>query len=249
MQEAVQLAHQKGYKCICKVDRLYMESELEQLTQYLKHLSEIKIDDILISDLGVKQLVEENQLPFKCIYAPETLLTNQYDVQVIHDDGFAGCVISKDIVLKDMLDIANSQPEYCYLRGYGPILISYSKRRFISLYLQEEQEHINDYYLTESNRPEQRLPIVEKQMGSWLYGPTLICFDSLTDIKKSKLAGLIFDGNLYDDDFNLQVVEQFFACEEGKINASEALENIKRLNQTIEYTSLSEIKKTGLDKA
>ncbi len=240
-------AHQLGLKVIIKADRLFDQSELEKLVSYLKYLESIKVDEVLFSDLTVKMLVDKYRINLKTVYAPETLLTNKYDVQQLKTDGFDSCVISKDIPLEDMFEIAISNEDYCYLRVHGPILISYGLRRFISVYLDDFKEYSDNYYLCEENR-ETRLPIVEKETGTWVYGYTLQSISEISNIIKQPLKGIIFDNMLYDDKYTIEVIKIYKDVLNQKVDYQSALAKLIKLNDKVIYTEISEIKKTALDK-
>lgn len=214
---------------------------------FLQYLDVIAVDEILFSDLTIKMLADQYALKMKTIYAPETLLTNKYDVRQLQLDGFDSCVISKDIPLTEMFDIAASNKDYCYLRIHGPILISYGLRRFISVYLNEFKEYTDNYYLCEEHR-ETRLPVVEKESGTWLYGYTLQSVNEIVNICQRPLKGIIFDNMLYDDEYTIAVIKIYEDVIGQKLDSQKALEKLMQLNEKIIYTDISEIKKTALDK-
>ena len=240
-------AHRLDLKVMVRLDRLYDESELSDLQKYLAFLNERKADGLLFSDVGVKMLVEQNHLELQTLYAPETLLTNSYDVTALKQDGFAGCVVSKDIPLEDSYQIINDNPDYCYLRLFGPILLSYSKRHFISMYLDEEKEHRDDYYLQEETR-DLLMPMVEKEKGSWLYGNCLQSLDRIKEIYQLPLKGVLFDGIIYDDEFVLTALKTHIEVLNDKISAEEALQSLEKQDGKAVFSSISEIRKTSLNK-
>ncbi|MGI6608540.1 MAG: U32 family peptidase [Erysipelotrichaceae bacterium] len=240
-------AHQSDLQVIVKADRLFDQSELDELVSFLKYLDSIGVDSILFSDLTVKMLIDEYDLKMKTIYAPETLLTNKYDVKQLQSDGFDSCVISKDIPLTDMYEIAAFNKDYCYLRVHGPILISYSLRRFISVYLNQYKEYTDHYYLCEENR-NTMLPIVEKETGTWLYGDTLQSISEISNIIRQPLKGIIFDNMLYDDKYTVEVIKIYLDVLNKRTECQSALEELLLLEKKIVYTDISEIKKTALDK-
>lgn len=247
LKDITNKAHQLQLKVIVKADRLFNQSELNELLIFLKYLEEIEIDEVLFSDLTIKMLIDKHNLKLKTIYAPETLLTNKYDVQQLQIDGFDSCVISKDIPLGDMFEIASSNKDYCYLRVHGPILISYGLRRFVSVYLDEPKEYTENYYLREEHR-ETLLPIVEKETGTWIYGDTLQSISEIKTILKQPLKGIIFDNMLYDDEYTIEVVKIYKDVLDKKVDCKKAIEKLYLLDEKINYTDISEIKKTALDK-
>lgn len=240
-------AHRLNLKVMVRLDRLYDESELNDLQEYLTFLNQRKADGLLFSDVGVKMLVEQNHLELQTLYAPETLLTNSYDVTALREDGFGGCVVSKDIPLEDSYQIINDNPDYCYLRLFGPILLSYSKRHFISMYLDEEKEHRDDYYLQEETR-DLLMPMVEKEKGSWLYGNCLQSLDRIKEIYQLPLKGVLFDGIIYDDEFVLTALKNHIEVLNDKISAEEALQSLEKQECKAVFSSISEIRKTSLNK-
>ncbi|NLZ75553.1 MAG: hypothetical protein GX914_03525 [Erysipelotrichia bacterium] len=247
LKDITNKAHQLQLKVIVKADRLFNQSELNELLIFLKYLEEIEIDEVLFSDLTIKMLIDKHNLKLKTIYAPETLLTNKYDVQQLQIDGFDSCVISKDIPLGDMFEIASSNKDYCYLRVHGPILISYGLRRFVSVYLNEPKEYTENYYLREEHR-ETLLPIVEKETGTWIYGDTLQSISEIKTILKQPLKGIVFDNMLYDDEYTIEVVKIYKDVLDKKVDCKKAIEKLYLLDEKINYTDISEIKKTALDK-
>lgn len=247
LKDITNKAHQLQLKVIVKADRLFNQSELNELLIFLKYLEEIEIDEVLFSDLTIKMLIDKHNLKLKTIYAPETLLTNKYDVQQLQIDGFDSCVISKDIPLGDMFEIASSNKDYCYLRVHGPILISYGLRRFVSVYLDEPKEYTENYYLREEHR-ETLLPIVEKETGTWIYGDTLQSISEIKTILKQPLKGIVFDNMLYDDEYTIEVVKIYKDVLDKKVDCKKAIEKLCLLDEKINYTDISEIKKTALDK-
>jgi collagenase-like PrtC family protease len=238
-------AHKLSLKVIIRVDRLYEEHELEALRDYLRFLNAERADGLLISDLAVAMLAEEEGLNLACLYAPETLLTNSSDVRQLLQSGMKGCVISKDIPLSAMKQIALNNPEGCWLRVYGPQLIAYSRRRFVELYLQDGREHPKNYFLQEESRP-QKLPIIEKSTGSWLYGPCLQSLTEIKDIMTWPLHGIIFDGAFSADREVLQALRLHLEVLQGQLSAEEAAGQLPA--QQAGYQALSAIRRTVMDK-
>lgn len=243
----VSLIHGENLKCVVKCDMLYDERNLDSLKDYLVFLNELKVDAVLFSDITIKVLVDQNNLNLQTIYAPETLLTNKYDVEVLKQDDFSNCVISKDIPLSDAYDIVNYINDYCYIRVHGEILISYSKRRFISAYYGEDKEYIDRYYFVEESR-ENKMPVVERRDGFWMYGYTLESLSQISTIASLPFRGVIIDNILEDDDYSLEVVKLYMAVLNKEISEDEAFEKLSSLNENVVYMGIDDIKRTCLKK-
>lgn len=201
----IKKAHLLGFKVWVKVDKLYEEDELEALEEYLNFLVDNNADAVWYTDMAVKVLLEKKNIAL--VYAPETLLTNKYDVACCLKEANY-CVISKDIPLENILAIVDEN-DNCFIRIHGEILISYSKRRFISSYLDKyDEEYTDNYYLKEENRDEY-LPIIERKDGSWLYGFTLVSYHEIKDLSKHNFKGFIIDNIFESDDRTIKVVRDY----------------------------------------
>ncbi|MBE6125752.1 MAG: hypothetical protein E7186_05425 [Erysipelotrichaceae bacterium] len=244
LKECIKAAHRLNRKLYVRCDRLYDQNELEALEGFLVNISEWGADGIIYSDIGVFSLLEKLSISCKGIYAPETLLTNYRDIADLKDDGVEGCVISKDIPLDDVIEIAENCPEYCYLRIHGPILIAYSHRRYIASYLQEDREHAEGYYLQEETR-DTRLPLVEKKEGSWLYGTVLQSLNVIKMLEEKPFAGFIVDNVFDDDEETLRILDLYEKVIKGTLDGRTAL---NQLDGSREYTAIEDVRKTWLDK-
>ena len=236
--------HECGFRCLIKMDRLFEEEELDSVRDYLRRLENWQADGVIYTDLGVKMMLEETDSDLEGIYAPETLLTDYYDIESLKNDGTDCCVISKDIPLRDAYAIMKAVPDYCMIRIHGPILIAYSRRNYINAYLDTRGiEYTDGYYVQEETRKE-KLRMVEKSSGNWLYGPCLQSFSELKYLVSQPCRGMIMDNVYLDDEYTLKCLELYKEVREEKMTASQALEQAGQLN----YMDINELKETWLEK-
>ena len=241
-----ELASKSDFKVLVRVDRLYSEEEIDNIRVYLRGLENAGVYGVLCTDLAVKVLVEEQNYNLRVIYAPETLLTNRYDVEELKNEGFDHCVISKDIPLDDVYDIIDHVRDYCWLRIHGPILLAYSARHYVSSYL--EKDCCNRIFEIQESTRDDRLTMIEKESGSWLYGMCLESFDEIAKLLSSPIHTLLVDNIYLSDDYTLKVLELYKEVISGTTEAEKALTMLKDYDSSILYNSLSEIRKTVLDK-
>ncbi len=246
-EEDISRIHKAGFKALVKADRLYEEDELEALQQFLEKLGQWGTDGIIYTDLAIKVLLERMHLDIEGIYAPETLLTNYYDIRTLKDDGAGSCVISKDIPLRDVYAIVSHVPDYCMVRIHGPILIACSRRRYISAYLQSDAEYTRDYYLQEETR-EEKLRTVEKSSGNWLYGPCLQSFSEIGYIYGQPFRGVIMDNVYLDDEYTLKAVQLYQKMLRENGDPVATLDSLKQVNNDVSYVDINELKETWLEK-
>lgn len=247
IETAVKMIHEAGYKAYVKADILYQQFQLTDLEDFLTKLQNIAVDGIIYTDIGVYKLMQKLNVSYKGIYAPETLLTNWYDINDIRNDGVDNCVISKDITFDDVCLIADKCPGYCFIRIHGPVLLTYSRRKYISSYLEKEAEYTDGYFLQEETR-DTRLPIIEKEYGSWLYGLVLQSIRTIRKMCEKEFAGFIIDNVIYDDEYTVTTAEIYCDLIDGRLTEQEAADKLMAVNKEIEYTAMEEIRETWLDK-
>ena len=244
--QAIDKIHALGKKAVIRCDLLFNENQLELVEEYLRKLAEHKADMIIYTDLGVKMLLEGLKLPLKGIYAPETLLTDYYDIQELKNDGVDGCIISKDIPLRDAYTISEEVPDYCYLRIHGPVLIAYSRRRYISSYLDENNEEYLDGYTIQELTRKEKLPLIQKSSGSWLYYACLQSFNEIDHLINSKLKGLVIDNHWYPDSYTLDIITLYRKVINKEISGEEIERQLLQICPDIDYLDINELKETWL---
>ena len=244
---AIEAIKKAGFRAAVKVDRLFYEDELPELEDYLRLLDLHHADTVICTDIGVKQISDRLKAGYETIYAPETLLTNVHEIESLRRDGMTGCVISKDITLREVYDIIRLIPDYCYLKIHGPVLLSYSGRGYISSYLNRKGNYLEGYHLVEETR-EDILPIVEKNGESWLYYQTLQSFSEIGYLLQTPLKGVIIDNSLYCDEYTLHTVSLYRQIIDGLIEPAQALEQLKGFDRSIQYLDINDLKATWLQK-
>lgn len=247
LEETLKECHHFGMELWVRLDCLYEEREMTALGEYLKRLDDLGADGIMFTDLAVNELAMENGLSLKRMYTPETLLTNSYDVAELERE-MDYCVISQDITLHDIREIIDASKERCCLRIHGPILLSYSRRMFISAYLKTDREVYDDgYYVIEETRSN-KMPLIQTARGCWLYGNSLQSLSEIEMIDRSPLAYVIVDNNLTDEKYNLSVIDLYNGILAGSITVAEAVKRLESLDERIGYTDLSSVQESWLDK-
>lgn len=236
-----------GMSVWVKLDCLYEENELESLNEYLAYLDGIKVYGVMFTDIAVNELAIENGYGFKKMYTPETLLTNSYDVSLLTEE-MDYAVISQDITFDDIRTIIDDNPGKCYLRVHGPILLTYSKRHFISAYLKQDRDVYDDgYYVIEETR-DNKMALVQSERGCWLYGNILQSLHQIESLKESALAGIIIDNVLYDEQYNLFVLDLYNDVAERKISGQQAVGKLHEYNSEMQYTDLKDVQESWLNK-
>ena len=97
-------------------------------------LHEIGINGLIFQDFGVLQIVNRKGYGFKMIYHPLTLNTNSSTLNTLSHYGISGAFVSKEISLKEQLEIRKNCDMPLFVLGHGVQYMMMSKRHLISNY-------------------------------------------------------------------------------------------------------------------
>ncbi|MBO5588463.1 MAG: U32 family peptidase, partial [Anaerovibrio sp.] len=134
LKEAVEFAHKLGRKVYVTVNIFPHNSDMEKLPEYLAYLNEIRVDAMLIADLGIFTLAKK--------YAPDTDIhistqannTNWVTVNTWADMGASRVVLAREMSLGEIRTIREKCPVELEMFVHGAMCISYSGRCLMSNY-------------------------------------------------------------------------------------------------------------------
>ena len=102
---AVEYAHEQNVKIYVTVNNLVSDAEMSGLYDYLKYLQDIKVDAIIVHDLGVINLVNETKLD---IPMHASTMMNVHSVEMateLKGLGISRIITSRDIALYQVQEI------------------------------------------------------------------------------------------------------------------------------------------------
>lgn len=155
------------------VNKIFHNSELDDLKSYLEYLKTKKIKGIFFSDFAVLNICKKLDMLDLLIYDPTTYIVNYKELEFF-EGLIKGVVISPFISLEELKEFKSDKLELFFL-GNGRIPLFYSKRKLIKNYT---LYHNIDYNfqsqrlcLKEQLRENEFYPIVEDNNGTFVYSP------------------------------------------------------------------------------
>lgn len=179
------------------LNRIIHEEELSLLYDFLAQVHPL-VDGIYFNDLSILHYAKKLGINSKCLFNPDTLMTNNLDCQFYLNQGLKGLVLSKEITLEEILDILAKCTPQLDLIIHGRLNMSYSKRHFLKSYfnyLNKSKTILNqtNLRLQESTR-EELMPILEEESGTSIYTDfTLESFNEIVRLKQASLQRAIID--------------------------------------------------------
>ena len=132
LQEIVHYAKLRGVKIYVTVNTLVKEKELASLFDYLKELSSLCVDAIIVQDLGVATIAK-NYFPHLALHASTQMTAHSLeDVLFLKQFGFKRVVLAREMQLTDIAYITKHVDIEIETFVHGALCYSYSGQCLMS---------------------------------------------------------------------------------------------------------------------
>lgn len=205
MEEAVKYLHERGKKGYLTVNVFANTSELDDIEKYLKTVSAIGVDGIIISDPGIFYIAKKIGIKTPISISTQANVTNLGAVNFWSDCGASRVIMAREVTAKDLeTTIANANCEV-EVFIHGAICISMSGRCLISSYMTGRNANKGEcthpcrwnYALVEETRQGEYYPVYEDEKGSYLYNSKDLCLiDKIGELTKMGVKSGKIEGRM-----------------------------------------------------
>ena len=206
MQEGISFAHQNNAKVYVTVNIIAHNDDLKGIEDYLKELSTIKPDALIISDLGVFNIAKRVCPKIDIHISTQANSTNYETFNMWYKLGAERVVCARELSLSEIKDIKeNINGREIEAFVHGAMCISYSGRCLLSSYFTHRSANLGDcshpcrwkYYIVEETRPNEYMPIFENERGTYIFNSKDLCMiDHLDDLIDSKVDSFKIEGRM-----------------------------------------------------
>lgn len=196
LRKAVAVAHSMGKKAYITVNIFPHNDDLVHLPEYIRYLSEIKADAIIISDLGVYRIVRQVAPDLPIHISTQANNTNWSSVLFWQQAGAKRVVLARELSLKEIQEIRSKVDIELEAFIHGATCMSYSGRCLLSNYMTGRDANRGEcaqacrwkYHLVEATRPGQYIPVTEDERGTYIFNTKDLCL--LAHIPELVASGL-----------------------------------------------------------
>ncbi|MBR3148995.1 MAG: U32 family peptidase [Eubacterium sp.] len=185
LKEAIEYAHSFGKKVYLTCNTLPRNNELAQLPEYLKYVSDIGVDALIIADMGVLALAKK--------YAPDTDIhmstqvgiVNYEAANALYELGAKRIVTARELSLDEIKEIRDKTNPNLEIEVFihGAMCMSFSGRCILSDYMVGRDANRGDcaqpcrwkYSLVEETRPGQYFPVNQDESGTYIFNSKDLC--------------------------------------------------------------------------
>lgn len=158
---------------VVSLNNLYVDDQLELLTNCLKQLKQLKVKNIIFADYAIKQICDElNYHPY-LVYEGITLNTNYGQLAFFKENKIPEVVLSSQLFLNEIIEIAkHKQGVKVMLKAEGYDLLMHSKWMLLTNFQKEfkVKKNLSNqlFYLKEETRQLPNL-IYEDETGTHMF--------------------------------------------------------------------------------
>lgn len=207
IKEAKDYATVRGKKIYVTLNIIAHNEDFEGLADYIRNLSEIGIDGVIVADPGVFSLVRETAPAMKITVSTQANNTNYHTANFWHNQGARRIVLARELSFLEIVEIISKTPEAMEIETFvhGAMCISYSGRCLLSHYLTERDGNRGDcaqpcrwqYHLVENTRPGDIFTLDEDSRGSYIFNSKDLCLvHEIPDLIKAGVSSFKIEGRM-----------------------------------------------------
>lgn len=221
LKQAIGFAHARSKKVYVTVNIFARNADFEPIKKYLKFLESIKVDAVIVSDLGVLRLAHETT-SLEIHISTQANVLNKYTAETYVNLGASRIILARECSLPEIKEIAS------HLKGkaeievfvHGAMCVSYSGRCLMSAYMNGADRDANrgactqacrfKYALVEEKRPNEFFPISEDIRGSYILNSRDMCLaDHLKDLADAGVVSVKIEGRTKSESYVAGVVNTY----------------------------------------
>ncbi|MFH2046223.1 MAG: U32 family peptidase [Pseudomonadota bacterium] len=183
LNEAVRFAGKAGVKVYVACNIFSRNNEQKAIKDYLKSLSKIAPDAVIIADPGIL-LEAKNIMPDMPIHLSTQANTTSYKAALFWKNmGVSRINTARELSLKEIKEIASLGEVEIEAFVHGAMCISYSGRCLLSNFMENRDSNHGmcchpcrfSYAVVEQTRPGEYMPIGEDSRGTYIFNSKDLC--------------------------------------------------------------------------
>ncbi|MGE5543330.1 MAG: peptidase U32 family protein, partial [Bacillota bacterium] len=187
IKEGLRIAHLAGRRVYVTVNVFAHNHDIDRLPVYLKELSKLGVDGLIISDPGVLLLAQEFSPDLPVTISTQANVTNFKSAEFYRRQGASRLVLARELSIEEIARIKQSVPIELEVFIHGAMCLSYSGRCWLSQAMTGRSANLGEcahpcryrYALVEEKRPGQYFPVAEDERGSYVMNSKDLCMISL----------------------------------------------------------------------
>lgn len=207
MREGLRYAHERGKKVYLTANIIPHNDDLDDFADYIKSIRSLGFDGILVSDLGMFDIVRSEAPELPIHVSTQANNTNYRSALMWYRLGAKRVVLGREMSFKEIAEFRSKLPEELELEAFihGAMCISYSGRCLLSNYMTGRDSNAGacahpcrwNYSLVEEKRPGQYFDVEENERGTFIFNSKDLCtIEHIPELVKSGITSLKIEGRV-----------------------------------------------------
>lgn len=219
MQEAVKIAHSFGKKVYITLNIIAKDEDFDGLKEYLKFLQNIKVDAVIVADIGVMEFVRKYAPKIDIHISTQANIINSYTAKFFADLGVKRLILARELSLEQIKNLRKNLPKEVEIEVFvhGAMCMAYSGRCLLSNYLTGRDSNHGEcvqacrwkYYVREVSRDDE-LEVQEDEKGSYIFNSKdLNMLSHLQELKEAGVDSIKIEGRMKSSYYVATVVNAY----------------------------------------
>lgn len=197
------------YSLFISVNKNIFNNELADLTEKLVELSHLSIRGVLFYDLGVLNIVRENNISLNLVWHQTHMVTNYNTCNFYYEKGVSAGFLANEITLDEILEIKKRTKMKLMVECFGYPIMSHSRRMLLTNYFKSiGKEKENRVYHLE-NMNEEYLLKESSDGASILCGKLINGVKPLFDLVENGIDYVVLDMQEVDKSIGKEVLTTY----------------------------------------
>lgn len=218
--EAVNYAHNLGKKIYVTLNIFAHNQDINYMPRFIKYLDSIKVDGVIVSDLGVFHTVKENAPNIDIHISTQANSINWATVKAWRDLGATRVILAREMTLKEIKEIKEKVPDIeIEVFIHGAMCMAYSGRCLLSNYFTNRDANRgvcaqdcrwNYKVVAQDHESAGAHDIIEDLNGTYIFNAKDLCtIEFIDEIIKSGVDSLKIEGRMKSIYYNSIVTKQY----------------------------------------
>ena len=219
MQEAVKIAHSFGKKVYITLNIIAKDEDFDGLKEYLEFLQNIKVDAVIVADIGVMEFVRKYAPKIDIHISTQANIINSFTAKFFADLGVKRLILARELSLEQIKNLRKNLPKEVEIEVFvhGAMCMAYSGRCLLSNYLTGRDSNHGEcvqacrwkYYVREVSRDDE-LEVQEDEKGSYIFNSKdLNMLSHLQELKDAGVDSIKIEGRMKSSYYVATVVNAY----------------------------------------
>ena len=249
--QAVDFCHQYKAKLFVPLNIYAHNRHIEDIKTYVKNLQYANIDAIIVSDIGVLDIIKNIAPDIPIHISTQANVTSYHSVKAFQSLGAKRIILARELTFDEIKEIRQKCPDMeLEMFVHGAMCISYSGRCLLSAFLNNRSANRGEctqpcrwkYNLVEESRPKESFPIQEDKHGFYFMNSKDLClYNRLDEIYQAGIDSVKIEGRMK----SLYYIAAVTRAYKAKINNCKSKENLQDTSYKLQDTPPYPLHKCG----